>query len=71
MRGLRGPCFRHDEPMTPEEFHAARKALGLTQRELATLLGRTYQMISRYENGHSPIPEVVRLALTWLADRGK
>jgi len=49
--------------MTPEQFRAARMALGWTQRHLATKLGRTYQMISRYENGATPVPRPVEIAI--------
>lgn len=35
--------------MTPIEFKAARKSLGLTQAQLAALLGRDPSTIRRYE----------------------
>ena len=50
--------------MTASQFKAARLALGLTQAELGEALGYTIQMISRYENGHNPVPRVVATALS-------
>ena len=53
--------------MTPQAFRAARADLGLTQKQLANKIGYTWQMISLYENGHQPVPKVVRLALQALS----
>jgi transcriptional regulator with XRE-family HTH domain len=49
--------------MTPEEFLAARKDLGLTQPQLAGVLGWTQSHISRVENGREPIQQTGALAM--------
>lgn len=56
--------------MTGPELLAARDALGLTQRQLAELLGVPQATIWRWEAGKHPIerPRVLRLALERLAD---
>ncbi|HXJ29479.1 MAG TPA: helix-turn-helix transcriptional regulator [Gemmatimonadales bacterium] len=52
---------------TPEGFRAWRLAHGLSQPQLAELLGlSTKIIISRYENGHSPITRIIELALVGL-----
>ncbi len=47
------------------ELRERRKALGLTQGELAKKLGTNYVTIGRWERGVSPpaYPEMLRLAL--------
>jgi DNA-binding transcriptional regulator YiaG len=50
-------------PMTPEEFRARRKALALTQQQLADLLGVTPQAIRNWESGRGHIRRVVDLAM--------
>ena len=55
--------------MTPADFRNARKTLGLTQHELAEALRmgkHGWQTISRWENGGSPIPGPVQIALDCL-----
>ncbi|MBI1202637.1 MAG: helix-turn-helix domain-containing protein [Rhodopseudomonas sp.] len=37
--------------MTPEQFSAALKALGLTQTAAAEFLGRSLRQVSAYANG--------------------
>lgn len=48
-------------------FRDARKAIGLTQTQVAELLDTTAETLSRYENEHAPIPRTVQLALAELA----
>lgn len=57
--------------MTPEDFRAARKAMGHTQHTLAVALrmGRHgWQTISAWENGKTPIPGPVQVAMEHLAN---
>jgi DNA-binding XRE family transcriptional regulator len=49
--------------VTPLEFRATRKALGLTQTELAAALDLSRDAIARYEGGRLAIPRVVELAV--------
>jgi putative zinc finger/helix-turn-helix YgiT family protein len=46
----------------------ARKALGLSQVDLATLLGIEPETLSRYETERLPIPSASRLAIVALLD---
>ncbi len=61
--------------MTPEEFHAARKALGLSNRLMANHLARTKRTVQRYQYEaddprNSKIPQpVVRVIRHWLEVR--
>lgn len=42
--------------MTPQEFKEFRRALKMTQRRMAELLGlKCWQWVSLIENGHRPI----------------
>jgi len=49
------------------EFKQLRQALGLSQEQLAAKLGYTRRSVIRYEDGSSPIPAVVEMALQQLA----
>lgn len=52
--------------MTPADFRAARKALGLTQHELAEALrmGKWgFQTVGKWERGEVPVPGPVSVAL--------
>lgn len=49
--------------MAPEELKRKREMLGLTQAELAKRLGIAKLTVLRYENGQTPIPRIVELAL--------
>ena len=54
-------------PMGPKQFRRWRKALGLKQKEAATLLGLKKRMIQYYEKGERDgktitIPKYIRLA---------
>ena len=56
--------------MTPAQFQAHRKALGLTQHALAEALGmgtHGWQSVSEWENGKRPIPGPVAIAVNCLA----
>jgi DNA-binding transcriptional regulator YiaG len=55
--------------LTGPELHTARKALGHTQHSLAVALRmgkHGWQTISGWENGHTPIPGPVQVALEHL-----
>ena len=52
--------------MTAEELVALRKSLGLTQSEMAELMGMKTRAFQEIENGRSPVREIHRLA----AERG-
>lgn len=54
------------KPAEPKVVHFARKALGLTQTELAKELGAAQETISRYETGRLPIPSAYFLELSGL-----
>lgn len=59
--------------MTPEEFKAARRALGLTQSQLARILGITPQTLRKYEmpptrSTHRSVHPTVARAVNWLCD---
>ena len=53
--------------MTPSEFAAHRKSLGLTQAELAAALGVSLRTITAIEDGSSPKLRLYALALRGLA----
>lgn len=48
--------------MTPEEFKAWRKRLGLTQGQAAEALGLSLRAIQYYERGEREITKTVALA---------
>ena len=59
--------------MTPEQFHKARKALGLTQNGLAKALRmgeHGWQSINRWENGKHTIPGPVAVAIDYMLKHG-
>lgn len=53
--------------MTPAEFRAHRKRMGLSQTALAGLFGVSERTIRRYEQGTSRIP---RLVERWMQVQG-
>jgi predicted RNase H-like HicB family nuclease len=54
--------------MTPEEFRALRKRLGLTQTKLGEALGVKWRAIQRYESGERNISDTVELLLRRLLE---
>jgi repressor LexA len=54
--------------MRSDEFRRARQSLELSQEQLAEKLGRTRRSVIRYEDGSSPIPLVVAMALRQLVN---
>jgi transcriptional regulator with XRE-family HTH domain len=57
--------------MKPEELTAWRKERGLTQIELAAMLGVTNVCVSRWESGARNIPAFLHLALDCLKAKRK
>lgn len=49
--------------MTPAEFRAALKALGMSQRRLAQVWGVDPVTVNRYATGKLPIPPIAAFAL--------
>jgi len=54
--------------MHGNELKKTRQALGLSQEQLAEKLGYTRRSVIRYEDGSSPVPSVVEMALKQLAN---
>ncbi len=54
--------------MHGNELKKMRQTLGLSQEQLAEKLGYTRRSVIRYEDGSSPVPAVVEMALKQLAD---
>lgn len=55
--------------MSPADFLAWRRRLGLTQHQAAEALGMSRAMIANYEGEKYPIPRVVELACEALEAR--
>jgi transcriptional regulator with XRE-family HTH domain len=53
--------------MTPEQYKATRKAIGLKQHELAEQLGVTRETVCNRERGTAIIGSEAAMALQWLA----
>jgi len=56
--------------MTPEDFRAALKRLGLTQTGAAVRMDISSRQVNRYALGSAEIPKVVQLALRGLEAEG-
>lgn len=60
------------EQMSPEELKEWRKSLGMTQPQVAKLLGISTQCYGNYERGYREfrnavlIPKVVKFACEWV-----
>ena len=57
--------------MERADFIAIRKALGLSQRELGTVLGRSVGWIQGVEQGKYPCPNYAALAMRRLDEHGQ
>lgn len=57
--------------MTKEMFRKHRTRLGLTQAQLAAMIGRHSNTIARYESGELPIPQIVAIALQSISPKNK
>ena len=55
------------DTMKGRELRRARKALGMTQRELAEALGLNKNTVARAERGEIPIPTITELATRYLS----
>ena len=58
-------------PLTPDDVVAARRQLGLTQAELARVLGIALTTLQRWELGLTRPPPYLRLALERLIEGKK
>lgn len=56
--------------MTPDQLKQARQSLGLSQANLAEILGFERAHISRMENGREPIKTATALAVMAMAAFG-
>jgi DNA-binding transcriptional regulator YiaG len=57
--------------VTPSDFRAARKRLGLSRDKMAEALGVSGTTISNWSWGHAPIPTMVALAIEALDARAE
>lgn len=55
-------CIR----MSPQELKRARKAMGLSQRELGERLQTTRNSVARWERGEQKITHITALAIRYL-----
>jgi transcriptional regulator with XRE-family HTH domain len=49
--------------MTPEQFTAHRKNMGLSQTKMGQRLGLSLRQIQRYEKTETPIPKTVAILI--------
>jgi DNA-binding transcriptional regulator YiaG len=49
--------------MTPDELAEAAHTLGLTNSDLALIMGNTLRAVQYWQNGRSPIPQTVAIIL--------
>lgn len=52
--------------MTPQELDDYLLRNRMTGNELAVKLGVHYVTVSRWRNGHAPVPKSVELAMKWI-----
>ncbi len=52
--------------MTPQQFKDAKRTLGLTNHDLADMLGLSTRQIVHYNQGQTPIPKTVEMILEYL-----
>jgi DNA-binding XRE family transcriptional regulator len=55
--------YRRTYPMTPQQLVAARSALNLSRRDLASVLGVHWNTVTKWETGGQGIPPYLGLAL--------
>ena len=60
-------AFCDTTTMRSYEVRKIRERLGLSQGALGKRLGKHWSTVSRWENGHTPVPQTVALALKLLA----
>jgi DNA-binding transcriptional regulator YiaG len=63
-------CTYYLTAMTPDEFTAARRSLGLSKTALATRLGVSRRTIWGWENGDVTIRPITELAMLQLISEG-
>ena len=59
----------YTEHMTGKEFKRTRTALGMSQAQLAKVLGVTVTAVARWERGERPISGPVALAMKLLLEK--
>jgi transcriptional regulator with XRE-family HTH domain len=52
--------------MTGSDIKKARQNKGLTQKQFASMIGKTKETLNRYENGKRPIPDTVKALINLL-----
>lgn len=57
--------------MTPAEFKAIRVGLGLSQANIAAVVGRDTRTVQRWEGGVTPIPVLVAEKVEGLRDEAR
>ena len=55
--------------MTPAELKSARKSLGLTVKQFASVVGVTRDAVCKWESGARPIPRYVEVIVELLLIR--
>lgn len=50
--------------MTPTQFKKTRLNFGLTQMQMAKLIGKSWAQVQNYEYGRYAVPELVEFKLT-------
>jgi transcriptional regulator with XRE-family HTH domain len=66
---MRTMSQRKRTAMTPESLAAWRKALGMTQSELAAALGCSRRALTNWEGGIYDVPQYIALACAALAKK--
>lgn len=52
--------------MTAQEFRKIREGMGMTQDDLARLMGISSSMVKHYETGLTPVPDRSRILLGYI-----
>lgn len=60
-----------DHIATPAGIKAARLKLGMTQPQLASALGVSWESVSRWETGRVPIDRRTALAVAYLVEHAR
>ena len=66
-RGQRG-ASRNTQSMTPADFRSIRKAIGMTQGQLAARMKVTTRAVQLWEAGDRTIPEPMALLVKYISD---
>ena len=55
--------------MTPQQFKQTRTDFGLTQMQMAKLIGKSWAQVQNYEYSKYPVPELVAFKLTHITKK--